>query len=206
MWKCVTPEGICRLVYIDTDSLYYEGPEIDFSSYNGPRIRRANKNGVAAKDAKGKPHYMGILEFDTPIDRFKTWGAKKYMYQRGGEIKLTLSGVNKKLGAKELVRSARTINRKERRTKGEKLDAFDMFERGYEFQLAGGQEATYNDNDYGELQIDGKSLYVTANLYLEDGSYTLGITSDYSDIIDTFQRKPHFCEKVLDLWKKFEYN
>ena len=30
MVKCVDPDGICRLIYIDTDSLYYEGEVIDF--------------------------------------------------------------------------------------------------------------------------------------------------------------------------------
>lgn len=197
MWKCVDPDGICRLIYIDTDSLYYEGDEIDFSDYNRERILRSRKTGSWAIDGKGHPHYMGVLEPDEPIDKFKTWGAKKYIYERAGELKCTISGVNKKEGGRELKAASSAEGR----------DAFEIFDKGFIFRLAGGEESRYNDEEFGIYHPDpDHSIFISANLHLEDSTYTISLTEEYNDIVNEFQRHPDLCAKVLDMWESWEYN
>ena len=87
-------------------------------------------------------------------------------------------------------------------------DSFDLFERGFTFRDAGGQEAWYNDGTYGPF-IDpesGQSVYITSNVYLQDGEYTLGTGAEYSDMLEHFRINPLFCEQVLDNWRNTVYN
>ena len=220
MWACME-NGICRLLYIDTDSLYYEGPEIDFAWYNNERQKRSEKNDAYGIDAKGRPHYMGVLESDPPIDRFRTWGAKKYIYERSDRKKVTatsivlrgyrrwtfhkyrkltvtIAGVNKKIGSKELLMAAAQ----------DTDDPFETFDRGFTFYEAGGTEAWYNDEPYGVWvePESGNTINITRNVYLQDGEYTLSTTPDYWDILEHFRINPDFAEQVLDNWYKSEYN
>ena len=198
MWKLQEHDGPCRLIYIDTDSLYYEGPRMDFSDYNDERIRRAKKNDAWAIDGKGKPHYMGVLEEDPPIDRFKSEGAKKYIYERDGNLKITVAGVQKSAGAKELLQVA----------KENSVDAFDAFSPGLTFRSAGGVAAWYNDRDFGQYEVGGecRSVYISSNIFLAEDEYTLSLTPDYMDIVEQLRRNPNFCEEVLDIWHKSVYN
>ena len=220
MWKLQIPKGPCRLIYIDTDSLYYEGPRVDFSDYNDERIRRAKKNGAWAVDGKGKPHYMGVLEEDPPIDRFKSEGAKKYIYERINKkrmktiverrgpillrrfrsvrkLKITIAGVQKIAGADELQREAAAQGN----------DVFDCFTPGFTFHEAGGVASWYNDSDFGNYTAeDGRPVYISSNVYLAEDEYTLSLTADYMDIVEQLRRNPNFCEEVLDIWHKKVYN
>lgn len=198
MWKLQVPKGPCRLIYIDTDSLYYEGPRMDFTDYNDERIRRAKKSGAWAIDGKGKPHYMGVLEEDPPIDRFKSEGAKKYIYERGGKLKITVAGVQKSAGAKELQGRADEAGD----------DAFDVFAPGFVFREAGGVAAWYNDEYFGPYEVPGtgRSVNIGCNTYLGEDEYTLSLTPDYMDMVEQLRKNPNFCEEVLDTWHKSVYN
>lgn len=220
MWKLQEPGGPCRLIYIDTDSLYYEGPRVDFSDYNDERIRRAKKSGAWAIDGKGKPHYMGVLEEDPLIDRFKSEGAKKYIYERldkkhmetvverrgsvllrrfksACKLKITVAGVQKIAGAEELQREAAE--------QGD--DVFDCFAPGFTFREAGGVASWYNDSDFGIYTVDdGRSVYISSNVYLAEDEYTLSLTADYMDMVEQLRKNPNFCEEVLDIWHKSVYN
>lgn len=198
MWKLQEPGGSCRLIYIDTDSLYYEGPRMDFSDYNDERIRRAKKNGAWAIDGKGKPHYMGVLEEDPPIDRFKSEGAKKYIYERNGKLKITVAGVQKSAGAIELLQVAEENG----------ADTFDAFSPGFTFRAAGGVAAWYNDSDFGQYEVGGecRSVYISSNTFLAEDEYTLSLTPDYMDMVEQLRKNPNFCDEVLDIWHKSVYN
>ena len=94
-------------LYCDTDSVYYIDDEsISFDSYNNEKIKNSKKNKAYAVDSKGKTHYMGVFEIEhTEITEFKTLGAKKYGFIEKGELNLTVAGVSKKYGAKELILS-----------------------------------------------------------------------------------------------------
>lgn len=158
-----------NFVYCDTDSVKYIG-EIDWTEYNKQRIADSKKSGAYAKDPSGITHYMGVYEFDGEYAEFKTLGAKKYAYtfKPGGETHVTIAGVNKTKGGKEL----------------DKYGGLKAFEPGFVFTEAGGTESVYNDHpEIGEIMRDGKLIKITPNTVIRDSTYTLGITAEYEEIL-----------------------
>lgn len=151
-------------VYADTDSVKYMG-DVDWSGYNNARIADSKKSGAFATDRNGKVHYMGVYEFDGQYDRFRTWGAKKYAYEKHGKLEVTISGVVKDLGGKE-------------------LGSLERFEPGFVFREAGGAEIRYNDHPETEpMIIEGHELVITRNALIRESTYEVGITNDYMRII-----------------------
>lgn len=156
-------------VYCDTDCVKYVG-DVDFRQINNDLRRKAKAAGAFATDPSGKVHYMGVFEQEQEYAQFMTWGAKKYAttYEKDGPITTTIAGVNKKLGGKEL----------------EEHGGFAAFKPGFVFREAGGTDLIYNDApDVAPLEIDGHRLEITKNVVLLDGEYTLGITSEYANLI-----------------------
>ena len=158
----IPPEAF---IYADTDSIKYIGDYEDrFTELNNMYQRED----LSAVDRKGKIHYLGIYEKDNdlPILRFKTLGAKKYCYEDADGLHLTISGVGKKEGVKEL----KTI---------------ENFKEGFTFRKAGGTAAIYND--YPEISstvIDGHSLEIISNVMIVDSEYTLGLTMEYRRLLN----------------------
>lgn len=180
-----------NFVYADTDSVKYINAPIDWETLNGPIRARARKNGAYATDPQGVVHYMGVWEHDDSYATFKTLGAKKYAYTykdkpckpdkckrknckwKGCEncpaTYCTIAGVGKSTGAAELDAAGG-------------LDAFDI---NFIFTEAGGLESVYNDDDYGEYEIDGHTINITRNVCLRPSTYTVGITQDYATLLDS---------------------
>ena len=158
-----------NFVYCDTDSVKYIG-EIDWTEYNNKRIADSKKSGAFATDPKGITHYMGVYEADGEYSEFRTLGAKKYAYCFPGssETHVTIAGVNKLKGGKEL----------------DAHGGLDAFKPGFIFTEAGGTESVYNDNpEIGTLEIDGHKLVITPNIVIRDSTYTLGITAEYDELL-----------------------
>lgn len=156
-------------IYCDTDSVKYIG-DVDFSSLNERLKRRSKENGAAAKDPKGKTHYLGVWEYEGEYKTFKTLGAKKYVYtDQDGSVHVTIAGVNKKKGAEELAARG----------------GVTAFRPGFVFREAGGLESVYNDEpEISELIREGRSIPITSNVYMRDSEYTVGITGDYMRILE----------------------
>lgn len=157
-------------VYCDTDSVKYIG-DIDWTEYNQKRIADSKKSGAFATDPAGITHYMGVFEFDGEYPEFKTLGAKKYAYtlKEGGETHVTIAGVNKKEGGKEL----------------DKYGGLKAFEPGFVFQSAGGTESVYNDHpEIGTIVREGHKIEITPNVVIRNSTYTLGITDEYEKILE----------------------
>lgn len=157
-------------VYCDTDSVKVWG-DIDklVKKYNQLRIKDSKENDAYAKDCKGNIHYMGVYEVDGIYDRFCTLGAKKYCYEVDGKLKLTLAGVSKKDGAKELKK-------------------IENFKPGFVFSKSAGLEAVYNDNvDFVYTNQDGVKIRITDNVCLRPSTYTLGITAEYERILNYYK-------------------
>lgn len=150
-------------VYCDTDSVKYVG-NIDWTAYNAKRIKDSTRNGAYADDKNGKRHYMGVFEFEGVYDHFVTLGAKKYAAEENGELHITVSGVNKKEGAKELAAAG----------------GLEAFKEGMIFRSAGGTESVYNDDTVFHVKhIDGHDLEMGPNICIKDSTYTLGLTQEY---------------------------
>lgn len=165
-------------VYADTDSLKYCG-DVDFTEYNNERIARSRSNGAYAVDANGVTHYMGVYEYEGTARQFRTWGAKKYAYIDDKGFHLTVSGVSKTLGARELVEAARI----ERHLTGERVNGLDIFKPGFVFTRGGGTELKYDDLIDEYIIREGRELHITRNVSIKPSTYKLSITADYERIL-----------------------
>ena len=168
--------GSDSFVYCDTDSCKFIG-EHDWTGLNARKELDSAMNGAYAVDANGEMHSMGVWEFDGKADKFRTLGAKKYVSETDGKIKLTLAGVTKKTGGDYL---------KER-------GGIDAFSPGFTFvgEDVAGVEAVYNDHRKGPTSWttpDGHEIQIPRNVYLQPSYYKLSITGDYSEILKKAQQ------------------
>jgi len=156
-----------NFIYSDTDSIKYIG-DVDFTEYNSQVEKEALRWKAYASDRNGEVHYMGVYEsehYELP-NRFKTMGAKKYVLEdKDKRLHITIAGVNKKEGGKE-------------------LGKIENFKEGFVFNKAGGTESVFNDHVDMVIQRDGHDLHITDNVVIRDSSYTLGITAEYRAILD----------------------
>lgn len=170
-WELEEAINICgdRFVYCDTDSVKYIG-DLDFTSFNAKKKRRSEENGAVARDPKGVKHYLGVMEHDADYIEFATMGAKKYAYRYpDGTLGITIAGVNKTKGAAEL----------------EKAGGLKAFKEGFVFKEAGGTESIYNDDpEIKSIIREGREIPITANLFIKESEYTLGITAEYARILE----------------------
>lgn len=167
-------------IYCDTDSVKYIG-DVDFTHFNKERENRARKHGGFAVDPSGQTHYLGVMEPDGEYDEFITLGAKKYAFSEHGKIGITVAGVNKKKGAEELTAAG----------------GLKRFKEGFVFRKAGGTESKYNDHpEIKYITREGHDLKITANVYISDSEYTLGITGEYRRIIE----RANIWRDMLDMF------
>lgn len=153
-----------NFIYADTDSVKFIG-ELDLTEFNNKRIDESLANNAWAMDRKGIVHHIGIFEDDGCYKKFKTLGAKKYVYvDMNDQLHITIAGVNKKLGAGE-------------------LGKIENFKEGFIFTRAGGTESVFNDDMDYTIMVDGHQLHITDNVLIRDSSYTLGITAEYEAIL-----------------------
>lgn len=162
-------------IYTDTDSIKYQG-DLDLTKYNNTRMRDSKRSGAYATDPKGKTHYMGVFEDEGEYSEFITFGAKKYAYVKDGKTGVTISGVNKELGAKEI----------------DKAGGLKALREGFTFKDAGGTEAKYNDDPLSDgidtVMVEGHEIKITRNLCIKESTYTLGLTDDYKRLLEDAQR------------------
>ena len=167
-----------RFIYCDTDSIYYYG-DVDFSAYNAEKKAASIKSGAYATDPAGIVHYMGMVEPDEkngPYREFKTLGAKKYAYRdRNGKLHITISGVVKDEGAREL-ESAGGLKA---------FDPGDCTRTGFVFRNAGGVDIIYQDEPVGFVELDGHELYVGTGAVLINSTYTLSSGDNYTALLET---------------------
>lgn len=104
-------------IYSDTDSIKIFNPDkhMDYiNDYNNKLLNKiekiANYLGIdsteyAPKNKKGVSKPIGIWEYEGTYKRFKTLGAKRYLYEKqDGKYVLTVAGVNKKKACEYLVK------------------------------------------------------------------------------------------------------
>ena len=157
-------------VYVDTDSCKYLG-YVDWTAYNRKRIRASAQSGAYAIDPYGKRHYMGVFEDEEPYTKFKTLGAKKYVFEHSdGKLQVTIAGVNKKKGGAELSRRG----------------GIEAFREGFTFIEAGGTESVYNDSTpYSERILNGHKIEMSPNICIRPSTYTVSLTDEYRNLLET---------------------
>ena len=107
-------------IYSDTDSLKIinANKHIEwFKKYNQTILRKIEiclnynyipKNMLYPKTIKGVKKPLGVFEYECNYQRFKTLGAKRYMFELDNKINITISGVAKKEGVEYLYHKFKT--------------------------------------------------------------------------------------------------
>ena len=173
-----------NFIYSDTDSIKYVG-DADFTEYNRKMMERAELEGAYAVDKWGELHYMGVYEdegYQLP-NRFCTLGSKKYVLEdKDKNLHITIAGVNKKTGGRELGR-------------------LENFKEGFIFRESGGTESIFNDDIDMVLDVDGHKLRITDNVVIKDSTYTLGLTAEYRMILDGLVDIKYSDHDIYGLYK-----
>lgn len=159
--------GQSTTIYCDTDSSKAIDVDLKIIEQRNNEIKKLAEKEGAYCEVNGHKYYLGLYEHETSdkaYEKFITLGAKKYAYY-DNELHTTISGVNKKEGAKEL----KTI---------------ENFKIGFVFNKAGGLELKYNDDlEIKTIIINGVEMETSSNIAMLDSTYTLGITDEYAEII-----------------------
>jgi hypothetical protein len=158
--------------YTDTDSIKFVNKKhiAEFEEINKKLMLQAENNDIPAYcDRDGERFYLGTWDNDGEYLRFKTLGAKKYCYEKldkKGNIKfeITVSGMNKKKGAKE-------------------VGTIDNFMIGKKFYNVGRTTSWYNDTMQKIIEVNGDRFLSASNIGILDSTYELGVTNEYWDII-----------------------
>lgn len=176
-------------IYSDTDSIKFTNIEkhMGFIKAYNNNVRRNILNACkeldidpekfSPKTIKGEAKTLGVWEWETekePYARFKTLGAKRYLYQQSDGLHITVSGVNKSSGAKYL----------------EKFDnPFDTFNNNLKIpaEHSGRMVSTYIDTPTSGVVIDKNGVayhyHELSSVHMEATTYVFSISEQYINYI-----------------------
>ena len=129
---------------------------------------------LSPKTVKGVRKPLGVWDYEGKYTRFKTLGAKRYMYEEDNELHLTVAGLSKMNGVNYMVKKSNHDNSK----------VFEMFTDNLKIPKdeTGKNTHTYIDSEMTENVTDyqGNTELVTSlsGVHLEPAEYSLSI-SDY---------------------------
>lgn len=135
------------------------------------------------KNIKGVKKQIGIWDWETekePYTAFKTLGAKRYIYEQGGELHITIAGVSKKLG-KDFLKSQN--------------DPFDYFSDEMEIDAghSGKLTHTYLDDEQEGTLHDYKGhamhYYEKSSVHLERSAYKMSMLAEFKDFCEEKKRR-----------------
>lgn len=196
-----------EVVYYDTDSVYYLGDhDKDIEAYNKRMIERIDNvlqyvgidpDRSRPMDSKGIQRQMGIIEIEhRNLPEFKALRAKCYAYKdEEGEIHITISGVNKKAGAKALQGSVDNLRD-------------DMV---FSYEESGRKVSQYNTDQprCRWIDKDGRE-YVSDYKYglaLQPAEYRVNQGSDFIEVLAMLRTlSSGFSCKTVDELNKIRYN
>lgn len=180
-----------NFVYCDTDSVKflvrddYKRIVARIEEYNQGLKELSISNKGYADDKKGITHYLGVYEYEETYKQFKTLGAKKYAYTRqDGTFKITIAGVPKKAGARE-------------------MGTIENFNVGFVFRNSGKLESVYNDSDYGTYYTDNSSehrIEIRSNVVLRESTYEIGLSLEYMYILASVGNWDRFITQERLKW------
>lgn len=153
-------------IYSDTDSCKCINADYAAMDKFNEEIKKWDEERGCIVDLEGQKFYLGYVEKenDVPIKKFKTLGAKKYVYEDDDGLHITISGVDKN-GWKE-------------------LGCVENFEPGFTFTKNGGLTLEYNDElNIHEITVEGCTFTTASNIGMSESTYTVGITEDYAALI-----------------------
>ena len=173
-------------IYSDTDSLKffnYEKHKPFIDGYNKMVIAKQLKtleyyeldpNLLSPKTVEGESKPLGVWDFEGNYTRFKTLGAKRYLYEEDGQLYLTVAGLSKMNGINYMIKKCNNDFSK----------VFDMFTDDLHIpaENTGKNTHTYIDIEITDEIEDykGNKQIVTSlsGVHLEPANFSLSI-SDY---------------------------
>lgn len=190
-----------RVVYCDTDSIkYIRDPRIDslVSQYNENQIdifkNIAHQYRYTIPSTQdGTKAYLGVFDDDGDYNKFKTLGAKRYVYtttnkQGKEEFKITIAGLGKRAGGDYIAGQA---------------DPFGFFSDGMTVppENTGKKTRTYIDDEMTVELTDysGNTTTVTApsGVHLEPCGFEMSLANGYRQLFTTIQETAN-TGKVID--------
>lgn len=184
-------------IYSDTDSIKmtnYEKhlPYIDrYNNWILEKLKAACEyhgidfEEIQPKNIKGESKPLGVWEFEGVYDRFKTLGAKRYMYQKGDKWSLTAAGVNKSSGMEYILKRAQAIG----------CDPFDLFSLNLVVppEYSGRNTLTYIDNsvegvieDYTGQRAHFEEL---SGIHMESSEYSFNPVDEFIHYLFTIREE-----------------
>lgn len=166
-----------RLIYCDTDSVKTEGP-VNIETLNSKLRETSIQMQAYADDMNGSRHYIGLFEPDGHYDKFVTQGAKRYAYQIGKKLGVTVAGVSTKINEKTGIPFA-----------VEELKSLDRFKIGMIWRKAGGTLSVYNDADDFDMTDpeSGRKLHISKNVAIVPSTYIMTHSRDYRLLLNEIQ-------------------
>lgn len=173
------------IVYMDTDSVKYidETNDIYFEKYNKDvrkkQVKIAQQLGIDVNmlrpvSPKGTICSLGEYTDEGTYDKFKTLGAKRYAYEKKGEIYIAVSGVNKTKGRTQ-------------------IKSIEEFNDGLEFDVdhSGKMIMHYLDNMnrvvYNKGQYDEFTSNYQYGICGQPTPYKMKLGSDYAELLDSIR-------------------
>lgn len=164
------------VVYCDTDSCFFMHPEKYanvIQKYNEKLLASYNmeKSTIPnfATTPDGKDKYLGIIDMEDNADRFITLGAKKYAQVIDGQFEITIAGVPKAEGSKE-------------------MENIENFFCGFIFKNCGKKRLRYNDEQtIQRITTDKGHFDIFSNIAMLDTTYELDITDEFQSLINFIQ-------------------
>ena len=184
-------------VYSDTDSVKgfnLEKHQKWFENYNmeikALAIQASARHGIPLeyfmpKTPGGKTKLLGVWEDDPPYVRFKTCGAKRYLYEQLNketsqlELKMTVAGLGKKKALKHLLEKFDNDHDK----------VFDFFEDGMYIdpEHTGKLTLTYIDGECAGSVTDylgvSSNYYEASCIHSENASFEMSLLPQYIDYL-----------------------
>lgn len=176
--------GYDQMVYCDTDSVKMIGT-VNMRGINEKREKLADRQKAVAVDRKGVSHYMGVFEYEGTYDKFITQGAKRYAYEIGGKMGVTVSGVSKKINPETGVPIA-----------VEELKDLKNFKDGMIWRESAGSLSVYNDDDNFYYKVDEtRGVMVTPNIAILPNTYQMGFSKDYTALLQDVELYGEYIDR-----------
>ena len=139
---------------------------------------------LAPVTKEGKEKIIGIWDLDGHYKRFKTLGAKRYLYEDGKGLHLTVAGLSKQNG----------VNYMLKKCDNDPVKVFDMFNDNLFIpsDRTGKMTHTYIDHELTFLVTDylGNTNEVTAltGVHLENCEFTLSISDQFKTFLNQLSK------------------
>lgn len=183
-------------IYSDTDSLKVfnrEKHQKYIDNYNKEVTSKINrcleeykidKKMACPKTIKGENKPLGVWDYEGTYSKFKTLGAKRYMYVEDDKLHITIAGVSKKAGAEYLMWKYKTIDK-----------IFKNFNEGLVFPSSYGEEGKNASGKLCHTYIDG---YVSG--YVED---YLGHTARFEEFSLVYLEPTEYSLSLDEAFKQY---